>query len=718
MSTKGKKSSSASSQPQAVPPRDLSAVMKSRFFVVPSFEIYGGKAGLFDLGPPMATFEQNILQAWRRHFIHAERMLEISCTNVTPYKVLKTSGHVDKFQDIMVLDPVTGEAHRADHLLEHFADKELASNPDMPAEMKAELLQLKIQAESMTEEQIQESIEKFKILSPAGNKLDKPHPFNLMFETKIGPTGKDPAFLRPEIAQGMFMNYKNCYDYCNGKLPIAAAQMGKAFRNEISPQGGLFRLREFTLAEIEHFYDPEETSHPRFANVANVKVRLLPREEQEKGNLTPIVMTIEEAHKGRKCPGETCNCSCHASSSSSSSSASSSSPCCSEGCSCTRPVIVNETLAYFLGRTQLFLESVGLKPEKIRFRQHLLKQMAHYARDCWDAEALTEEIEEEENEQPAGKKKDSKKEGKKDKNEKAESAPAATRTEEWTEIVGIADRSCYDLRVHSAVSGKPLIAQRKLKEPKTVINAVPNKQVIGKELKQKGKAVMEYIEKMSEEEVLAMRKALHMEDTEKADTEKAEEAPFVIIKPFPDAPNEEVKITPQLVSFKKSVVHVENFLPYVIEPSFGISRIISAIISQNFSTRPTDSQRAVISFPPKVAPYAAVVYALQSDEKLRAKAAAVEDSLDVPLFTDPSTVSIGKRYARADEVGVAFAVTVDYTTLEDNTVTIRERDSMQQCRVPSAELPHLISSLINGTETWSKLTSKYPLVEVKEDEDD
>ena len=211
---KSKAASSSSAQkaaPAGLVPRDLPSVLKSRFFVIPSFDIYGGlpfpvhycynlfyclgKAGLFDLGPPMAGLEQNVLQRWRKHFIQEERMVELSCSIVTPYKVLKSSGHVDKFSDLLIYDRVANEPYRADHLLEDFVEKTLAERTDLTEEQKKELESIRIHAEAMSPEEIKAVIEKWKILSPAGNKLDDPVPFNMMFQTKIGPTGKDEAFV-------------------------------------------------------------------------------------------------------------------------------------------------------------------------------------------------------------------------------------------------------------------------------------------------------------------------------------------------------------------------------------------------------------------------------------------------------------------------------------------------------------------------------------------
>lgn len=120
-----------------------------------------------------------------------------------------------------------------------------------------------------------EVITRFNFKSPiTGNDLTEPIAFNLMFPTQIGPTGDFKAFLRPETAQGIFVNFKRLLEFNQGKLPFAAAQIGLGFRNEISPRQGLIRVREFTMCEIEHFVDPEDKSLAKFAKVADQKLVL------------------------------------------------------------------------------------------------------------------------------------------------------------------------------------------------------------------------------------------------------------------------------------------------------------------------------------------------------------------------------------------------------------------------------------------------------------
>lgn len=159
------------------------------------------------------------------------------------------------------------------------------------------------------------------------------------------------SFLRPETAQGIFVNFKRLLEFNNGKLPFAAAQIGKAFRNEISPRSGLLRVREFEMAEIEHFVDPAEKSNfHKFSNVSDLKVNLYSADDQMNGRPIREISIGDAVRAG---------------------------------------TIANETLGYYIGRIFLYLDRVGIARDKMRFRQHLGNEMAHYACDCWDAECKT-----------------------------------------------------------------------------------------------------------------------------------------------------------------------------------------------------------------------------------------------------------------------------------------------------------------------------------------
>lgn len=179
--------------------KDVEDLLKRKFFTVPSFEIYGGVAGFFDYGPLGCAVKNNIEQLWRNHFVLEEDMLEIGCTSLMLGEVLRTSGHVDKFEDLMVKDTKTGTPRRADKLIQEFIGKKMAKVKK--PEEREELLTLEADVENFTAEQIDDVIAKMNIKDPdTGNALSKAVPFNLMFDTQIGPTGTQKGYLRPETA--------------------------------------------------------------------------------------------------------------------------------------------------------------------------------------------------------------------------------------------------------------------------------------------------------------------------------------------------------------------------------------------------------------------------------------------------------------------------------------------------------------------------------------
>ena len=260
---------------------EVENLLKRKFFTAPSFEIYGGVSGFYDYGPLGCAVKNNIEQIWRNHFVLEEDMLEVGCTNLTLSTVLKTSGHVDKFEDLMVKDTKTGTPRRADKLIQEYIAREI---PKLTKKKKTqqieELEKLDEDVENFGPEEIDAVIAKYGIKDPdTGNPLTKAEPFNLMFDTQIGPTGQMKGYLRPETAQGIFINFKRLLEFNNGRMPFAAAIVGLGFRNEISPRQGLLRVREFAMAEIEHFVDENDKSHPKFESVADEELSMYSAED-------------------------------------------------------------------------------------------------------------------------------------------------------------------------------------------------------------------------------------------------------------------------------------------------------------------------------------------------------------------------------------------------------------------------------------------------------
>lgn len=223
----------------------IAALCKRRGFVWPGSDLYGGLANTYDFGPYGVELKENVKKLWWEKFVHdRDDMYAIDSSIFLKPEVWKASGHTESFVEIVVEDKVTNKRFRADHIIEdHFTKK--------GKEIKADGLPIKEMAKI---------IEKEKIKSPDGNELTEPKEFKALFETKIGVIEDEAntAYLRGEIAQGLFLNYKNILDTFHPKLPFGIAQAGKAFRNEISQGQFTFRTLEFDLMEFEYFFDSEK----------------------------------------------------------------------------------------------------------------------------------------------------------------------------------------------------------------------------------------------------------------------------------------------------------------------------------------------------------------------------------------------------------------------------------------------------------------------------
>lgn len=624
----------------------LEQVLKRRFFFAPAFEIYGGVSGLYDYGPPGCGFQANIVDTWRKHFILEEDMLEVDTTMLTPYEVLKTSGHVDKFTDWMCKDLKTGEIFRADHLVEEVLEARLKGdkaargqqveekddkkrkkkvkeikNVKLEDAVVAEYESVLNQIDGFSGPELGDLIIKYDITNPAtGGKLEPPVEFNLMFDTAIGPSGQLKGYLRPETAQGQFLNFAKLLEFNNEKMPFASAAIGKSFRNEISPRAGLLRVREFLMAEIEHFVDPEDKSHPRFAEVKDLKLKFLPKDVQEAGSNTLVEKSIGEA--------------------------------------VSTGMVDNETLGYFIARIYQFLIKIGVDPNRCRFRQHLSNEMAHYASDCWDAELET--------------------------------------SYGWVECVGCADRSAYDLSVHSARTNEKLVVRKPLDQPRTVNNFEVDidKKKFGPKFRKDAGAVTKFLTDRTQCELEDLAKEL-------ADTGKiSAEVPNV----------GQVEVPAELVKIERleRTEHVREFTPNVIEPSFGLGRIIYSIFEHSFWARPEDKDRSVLSLPPLVAPTKVLVVPLSSHADLTPLVGKITSALrkaQVPFKVDDSSASIGKRYARNDELGTPFGITIDFDTVKDGSVTLRERDSTKQVRGSLDDIVKAVKAITYDGVSWTEGTS-------------
>ena len=620
----------------------LEDLCKRRFFFTPSFSIYGGVAGLYDLGPPGCAMKANMEALWRQHFIIYDNMFEISCTCLTPEQVLKTSGHVDRFTDLMVRNEKNSEeVFRADKLIVEECRNRMA-DPKYKDISKEQLSQWERDVDTYTAAQCDE------VLATLGTKakhnLCFPFPFNLMFQTTIGPQGNLTGFLRPETAQGMFVNFRRLLEQNGGKIPFSAAQIGLGFRNEIAPRQQLLRVREFPMAEIEHFVHPlKKNNHPKFRStgVADLKLPLLSQEQQNGDGSCLTNMTLGEAVDAG--------------------------------------IINNETLAYFMGRVYLYLTKVGLNPDRIRFRQHRANEMAHYASDCWDAEADV--------------------------------------SYGWIEIVGIADRAAYDLTVHSKASKVDLVAHDKLETPiETVVTELQvDKSKFGRLFKKDAAKLMGALEGLSDAEKLAIEATLAANGSADVEIDGVGKTTFAR----------------DMVAFKQvnKTVYEDVYTPSVIEPAFGMGRVLYCILEHSFRCRDNLSTvsatgqvngaalaRCYLALPPAVAPIKVSILPITSgfDEGISGIIGKVSAALGeggIGYKVDDSGQAIGRRYARTDEIGIPFGITVDFQSPVDNTVTLRERDSMEQIRLDAAKVVEVVHDLAVGRLSWAQASQLYPRFE-------
>ena len=445
-------------------------VSKRRGFIFPSSEIYGGMANTYDFGPYGTALKENIRRIWWNRFVEErEDIYGIDSSIIVNPKVWEASGHVANFGDVMVEDLENHKRYRADHLIEEHFEK------------KGET----IKVDGKTAEELQEILESEKIKSPEGNKLSKARKFNLLFRTEIGIIEGEgsTAYLRGEIAQGIFINFKNILDSIHPKLPFGMAQTGKAFRNEITKGQFTFRTLEFDLMEFEYFFDPESDDW-------------------------------------------------------------------------------NKLFEYWQLQMDNFVKDIGLNPAKLRWRAHEEFELSHYSKRTEDLEY----------EFPWGHK----------------------------EMFGIAYRTNFDLLNHEKHSG---------------------------------------------------------------------------------------------VSQSYTYADGKKVVPHVIEPTFGLSRLVTIVLMDAFSEEEVDGEkRIVLKFDPKIAPVKVAILPLIKKEELITVAREIQASLKpIGAVVYDETASIGKRYRKQDEIGTPYCITVDFDSLEDKKVTVRDRDTMKQERVEISKLLDFLS---------------------------
>jgi len=559
---------------------------RRRGFIWPTSECYGSVAGFIDYGPLGAMLKRRVEDLWRSFYVYQEGYYEIECPTIAQESVFIGSGHVKEFADKMVQCPHCKEFLRADHIAE-------AHKTPNAQTMSSEILARTLMS----------------LPCPSCEKIFGPvevFGFNLMFKTAIGPGTQRTGYLRPETAQGMFTDFQRLLRFYRDKLPFGAVQIGKAYRNEISPRQGMIRLREFNQAEAEIFVHPMQKNHPEFSRYRDYIVPLYSMNEQNNG-LSPKKHTMDAAVKTN--------------------------------------IIANEYVAYYIALTHELLTKLGIKEERMRFRQHLRDEMAHYASDCWDAEIYSDRF-------------------------------------GWVETVGIADRTDYDLNAHAKESGKEFKVFVPFDVPKTKkqlkISADMGK--LGPLFKVKAKLIAD-----------ALKDAIPGETSTR-----------VIVE------GEEYEVPNSLFSMKEEIIELrgEEVVPHVIEPSYGIDRMIYAVLECSYYEDEVEGEtRKVLRLPARIAPVQVAVLPLMNKEGLDSLASELNSRLrsNAIFSVYDDSGAIGRRYRRHDEIGTPFAVTLDFDTIKDKTVTIRERDSMKQVRVNIDELETLIPGLIHDKIQFESL---------------
>jgi glycyl-tRNA synthetase len=482
----------------------LVSLCKRRGFVFQSSEIYGGTGSCWDYGPLGVELKNKIKRVWWRDFVQRRAdMVGLDASILMHPMVWKASGHVDHFTDPMVDCRECRRRFRADQLeattWTHYCPATKGNKFTIPGGEPCG------------------HCGAVRTLCPecGRGELTPPRQFNLMFKTFMGPVEEDAAlaYLRPETAQGIFVNFDNVLQSTRRKLPFGIGQIGKAFRNEITPGNFIFRTREFEQMEIEYFVNPHETVDGRPAD--------------------------EHWHE--------------------------------------------RWIADCLGWYQRY----GIRSENLRIREHERDELAHYAKRTADVEYQF----------PIG----------------------------WSELMGIANRTDFDLKQHAKFSGK----------------------------------------------------ALSYFDEERK----------------------------------------EHVVPYVIEPSAGVDRALLAFLADAYREEEVRGEkRVVLRFHPELAPVSvAVLPLLKKREEIVRTARAIRDELALNWTAQyDDTAAIGRLYRRQDEVGTPYCVTVDVQTVGDpgsgeagdGCVTIRDRDSMEQVRVPTAQLTAVIGELLGGGP-WKSVAERF-----------
>jgi len=575
------------------------SLCKRRGFIFQSSEIYGGINGFWDFGPLGAELKRNVKELWWTSMTRLrDDVVGLEATIIMAPQIWKASGHVDTFSDPMCDCLLTKKRFRADQIepqsgqVFHYSGAKDATSGKESIEPFSVLLPAGKPPESarnvagqfytsrgitqptLSGERTEKAENTTRYNPENGAQLTDPRPFNLMLQTYVGPIQSDEniAYLRPETAQAIFAQFKNVHETSRQKVPFGIGQIGKAFRNEVTPRNFIFRSREFEQMELEFFIKPDEAIEAIHGSVATV---------------------AESGHPGEPQPNW--------------------------GWQAWHRYWVEERVRFY--------EGIGLSRESLGFHHQTPEELAHYARACTDI---------------------------------LYKFPFSKRDEsgevKGDELEGIAARSDFDLSQHERHSGKLMgVFDEELRTAWGKLPPEKQSELAGRYFA----ARLKYLTKSGVPQ-------------EKAELDAKEDA---------------------------EGLGKGQYIPHVIEPSAGVDRLILALISNAFQeTTSTDDKgksetRTVMKFHPRVAPVKVGIFPLLKNKpELVAKAREVFQTLrgQMMCFYDDAG-AIGRRYARQDEAGTPFCVTIDFDTLGEkpellNTVTVRHRDDGKQERIPIAEL--------------------------------
>lgn len=572
-----------------------------RGFLWPSFEIYGGQSGFYDLGPLGVLLKNSIIELWRELFVrqHQEFVVEIETPLINPAIVFRASGHEEHFADYAVECLSCHRIFRADHIIEEALGKSV---------------------EGLSEIELSSIIKQYNIRCPAcGGTLSEVKRFLLLFQTHIGPySPENLAYLRPEAAQGMFINFKRVYELMRKRLPLGIAQIGKVVRNEISPRQGPIRLREFTIMEIEFFYDDQNPQCEVLGEKCDEKIRILTAEQRMRGDVKPITIKPSEAYREK--------------------------------------IIVSPWLAYWMCIANKYVLLLGVPQDSTYFEEKLPSERAHYSKQTFDQIVVIDR---------------------------------------WgkLEVSGHAYRHNYDLERHIKYSKGDLYAIRQLEKP-----IIRKRKVVRYDkfaiIKLFGSQAGEIFRRISK---LGLEDLIQLLENTPSDT--------IVID------NVEIPRSIFIVEDLEEKIWVEKFIPHVAEPSFGAERLM--YVALEYSYKELENGRVVLSLPRKLAPIKVGIATIVDKPQFVSMALEIFNMLKSRYYVMVlEGDSIGKKYVLADEVGIPFVITIDYESVNGSkTVTIRERDSRKQIRIPVTDIIKVIEW---GLEGYDITLLGYPVIETKD----